>query len=112
MIQCQFINYLIHTQDTSILLLNNINDEYFSDYKNEFDFIQEHLRKYGRIPDKETFMNKFPDFDIIAVNETPSYLIDELCKDRNARYLADNFTKVRTLLMENKIDEAMKVYSL
>lgn len=112
MIQLQFLNHLLNTGDTSLITLNNINGDYFSEYKDEFDFIQNHINKYGCIPDKETFVNKFPNFDIITVNESPSYLIDELVKDKNARYLASTFNDVRKLLLEDKIDEAQRTFTL
>ena len=34
MIQCQVINYILNTGDTSLVLFNNIGSEYFSDYPN------------------------------------------------------------------------------
>lgn len=111
MVQLQFLNKLLDTQDASILLVNNLTDEYFSDYLNEFHYIKEHLNNYGNIPDKITFVNKFPDFDIINVTETESYLIDELYTDRNKRFLAKTFNQVRKLLNEDKTDEAMAVYT-
>lgn len=111
MIQLQFLNYLLKTKDSSLLLLNNINDEFFSDYKKEYSFITDHISKYGRIPDTETFLANFPDFDIISVNETPKYLITELYKDKNTRYLASTFNKVRNLVNDNKIDDAVTLYT-
>ena len=111
MIQCQFINKLLKTKDSSILVLNNLNEEFFSDYSEEYKFISNHLSKYGNIPDIETFLNKFPDFDVLEVNENINYLVDELYTDRNKRKLAKVFNKVRELINADKIDEAMSVYT-
>lgn len=111
MIQCQLINRLLDTRDGSLLLVNNLTDEYFSDYLQEYGFIKNHLNQYGNIPDKESFLNKFPDFDVLEVKETDSYLIDELYQDRNRRFLAKTFNQVRKLLNEDKTDEAMKIYT-
>ena len=36
MIQLQFLNYLLKTKDSSILSVNNLNEDFFSDYKNEY----------------------------------------------------------------------------
>ena len=93
------------------MIMNNIGSEFFSDYIEEFNFIKNHLSKYGNIPDIETFVGKFPDFDIIQVNEDVNYLIDELYTDRNKRKLAKVFNKVRELINADKIDEAMSVYT-
>ena len=78
MIQLQFLNKVLQCHDASLLVTNNLTQEYFSDYQEEFNFIQQHLRKYGTVPDEVTFLTKFPEFDIIKVEESDSYLIDAL----------------------------------
>lgn len=111
MIQLQVLNKILATKDSSIISLNNLNAEYFSDYKNEFNFINDHINKYGNVPDLESFLNTFTQFEIIQVEEKISYLTEELFKDRNTRFLANTFNKIRTLLMDNKVDEAMNLYT-
>lgn len=111
MIQCQYINKLLRTKDLSTIILNNLNEEFFSDYKEEWKYIKEHIDKYNTIPDIETFLTKFPDFDIIDVKENINYLIEELYNDRNKRQLAKIFNKVRDLINEDKTEEAIKLYT-
>ena len=43
MISNQVINYLLDTKDSSLIVLNNLTDKYFSDYKKEFNFILNHF---------------------------------------------------------------------
>lgn len=105
------LNKILDTKDSSVLLMNDITADFFSDYKDEFNFIMNHLNVYNSIPDKETFLSNFPSFDLIVVNEPFDYLVDELYNDRNKRMLAGIFSKVRTLLMEDKTEEAMDVYA-
>lgn len=111
MIQLQFLNKLLSTGDTSVLTLNNLTDDYFSDYIKEYQYIKNHISKYGNCPDIHSFISVFPDFDIIEVNETSRYLLDELVEDKNKRNLAKVFNKVRDLLNQNKTEEAMRVYT-
>lgn len=111
MIQLQFLNRVLDTQDSSLLVINNLTEEYFSDYLGEFKYIKTHLDTYGNIPDKASFLSKFPNFDVLSVTETDSYLIDELYQDRNKRFLAKTFNNVRKLLNEGKVDEAMNAYT-
>ena len=85
MIQEQTLNHIIKNNDVSLITLNNLTSDYFSDYKSEFDFIMDFYTKYGKAPDYETFLNNFPDFEPINVNEPTSYLLEELLKDRNKR---------------------------
>ena len=111
MIQLQFLNQLLNTGDSSLLITNNLDDTFFSDYKQEYKFIKEHLDKYNTIPDKITFASKFPDFDFVQVHESKNYLIDELFLDKQKRFLASTFNQVRSLLQEGKTEEALNLYT-
>ena len=110
MIQLQFLNYILNIKDSSLIVLNNLNESHFSDYKGEYGYVKRHLDKYGNIPDLETFLSSFPEFEVIKVNETPQYLIEALFTDYKTRKLAEVFNKIRTLLMNNKVDEATNLY--
>jgi replicative DNA helicase len=111
LVQLQVLNSIINNKDSSLLLLNNLNEEFFSDYPNEFGFIRRHLSEYGKVPDMASFLDKFPDFEVLEVSEPTSYLLGELYKDRNTRFLAKTFNSIRKLLGEGKTDEAMRLYS-
>lgn len=110
MIQLQVLNKIIKDCDSSILLLNNLTQEYFSDYPNEYNFITSHLNSYGKVPDQITFLNKFPNFVLIDVEEPTQYLIEELYNDYNTRFLARTFNKIKNLLESGKTEEAMNLY--
>ena len=110
MIQLQLINYLLNTRDSSLLLVNNLDKSFFSDYIDEYEYIVDHLKNYGNIPDKASFLSKFPNFDVIEVNETPEYLIDELYDDKNTRALASIFNDIKDNLMSDNLEKAMEIY--
>ncbi len=76
MIDLQILNVLLNTKDYSIISNNNLTVEYFPKYKDEFTYIEEHYKKYGIIPDKETFVDRFPNFNFIDVQDSSKYLID------------------------------------
>ena len=111
MIQLQVLNRLLDSKDASFIITNNLTEEFFSDYPNEFKFIKEHFDKYNNIPDKATFLSEFPDFDIIQVEESSDYLLDALYEDRNKRKLASVFNQIRKLLNEGKTEEALNLYA-
>lgn len=75
MIELQIINRILADKNDSIIELNNITPDYFTDYQEEFEYIQEHKREYGNIPDVETFLAEFEDFEVIKVNESNEYLV-------------------------------------
>ena len=110
MIQCQFINYILDTHNYGIVYTNSLNNEFFSDYSKEFDFIKNHFNTYGNVPDKITFATAFPDFDFIEVNESEKYLLTSLCEDYNKRQLAKTFNKIREYINNNDIDKALNYY--
>lgn len=110
MIQLQVLNYILNTKDTSLIDLNNLTADYFSDYREEFKFIVNHRDTYGIVPDKETFLSVFPQFEIIVVNEGEDYLIQALLDDYKAREMAATFNSVKKLLISGKVDEATREY--
>lgn len=111
MVQLQLLNKILKEKDSSIILFNNLTEDFFSDYPNEYNYIVRHLNEYGNIPDEVSFLNKFPDFQIIPVTESTRYLLDELYNDYNTRFLAKTFNQVRSLLNSGKTEEAMQVYT-
>ena len=110
MIQLQFLNKILDSGDPSLITINNLSKEYFSDYTSEFEYIKNHLREYGNVPDKATFLNIFPDFQLVDVKEPNKYLIDALYEDRNKRLLAQTFNKIREALNNGDVEKAMSIY--
>lgn len=93
------------------MIMNNLNEDFFSDYIDEFNFIKNHYESYGTIPDFATFLAKFESFDNISVNEPPKYLLDALYEDRNKRAIAKAFNRIRKLWNDDKIEESMTEFT-
>ena len=110
MIQLQALNKILNERSFSLVTLNNLDSTFFSDYTSEFNFIKSHYDLYGNIPDKVTFIDKFPDFDLLDVLESDKYIIDGLYEDRNKRNLAKTFNKVRDALMKGDTESAQNIY--
>lgn len=109
MIQAQVLNAILQNRDSSIITLNNLTVDYFSDYKQEFWFIKNHLDEYGNVPDLTTFLDKFPNFEYFEVHESLNYLLKELINDKNKRFLAENYNKIRDCLINNDPESAMQL---
>ena len=110
MIQEQMISKILKTKDTSLIIMERLDESFFSNYRTEWRYLCAHLNKYGCIPDIESFLSNFPDFDYIDVQEPTSYLVDELYKEQQSNKLAETFNKVRKLLLENKTEDAVNLY--
>lgn len=76
MVTLQILSKVINTSDNSIITDNLLTEEYFVGYEEEYNFIQDHLKEYGNVPDKATFLSKFPEIELVEVSESDSYLIE------------------------------------
>lgn len=82
MIQLQVLNRILTDKNLSLVMENNLDITFFTQYSDEYSFIVEHFQKYGNVPDDETVLEKFPGFELLEVMETDKYLIDALYEER------------------------------
>lgn len=78
MVQLQILNKVLSDKDYSIIEKNALDESYFDAYPCEYTFIKDHYDKYKNVPDTATFLDKFPEFDLIEVNESTKYLVDKI----------------------------------
>lgn len=78
MVAIQFINKLLADQDFNVILNNGLMADYFQPYDKEFAFILEHFNSYKNIPDVETFISEFTDWEFFEVSESYDYLLDRV----------------------------------
>ena len=96
MVELQIINRVLKDKNTSLLDLNDITREYFNQYQEEYDYIMEHKQEYGNVPDLETFIAKFQDFDVVNVSESTEYLVNTFREE----YLYSQSVPVLTKMTE------------
>lgn len=121
MIELQFINQILNDRSLSLVRQNDINKDHFTAYQQEFEFLEEHYREYGCIPDKTTFIDKFPDFDIVDIQESKRYLVEQLKEQylflkmspaiRKIAELAEEDSREAYTFLKQKIDEFNKISS-
>lgn len=78
MVALQIISKILATKDLSIVENNLLTEEYFVGYEDEFNFLLNHRKEYGSVPDTATFLSKFPDIELVEVAETDRYLVDTI----------------------------------
>ena len=78
MVALQIISKVLQTQDISIIEDNQLTQDMFVEYPDEFEYITNHYKEYGNVPDKITFLDKFRDFDLVDVQESDTYLVDTI----------------------------------
>lgn len=109
--ELQVLNKIISSGDMSLVIQNGLNDEYFNGYRNEFNFIVNHYKKYSQTPDLATFIKVFPNFEVLEVHESDEYLLSELRRKKDERYLVANLNKTRELIINKKTEEAKELIS-
>lgn len=63
----------------SIIEDNLLSEEYFVGYEEEYNYIKDHYKQYGNVPDKATFLSRFPDIkQLVDVQESDEYLVDTI----------------------------------
>lgn len=75
MVDLQILNRVMQEKSLRIIKDNNLTAEHFAAYAEEYEFIVSHFKEYGRTPDRETLLKKFPDFNFIEVGEADEYLV-------------------------------------
>lgn len=111
MITLQIINKVLQTGDIQLITKNALTEEYFVGYEPEFNFIVDHFNKYGNVPDKATFLDKFNEFNLIEVTETDKYLLDTLYEEHLYYKSVEVVQKVAELLKTNANDAVEYLYS-
>lgn len=98
MVELQIINRVLKDKNTSLLDLNDITRDYFNQYQEEYDYIMSHKAEYGNVPDIETFLAKFQEFDVINVSESTEYLINTFREEHLYSQAVPVLTKMAELL--------------
>lgn len=110
------------TGDNSIIEDNLLTDDYFVGYESEYNFIQDHVKQYGNVPDKATFLHSFPDIELVDVTESDKYLIDTVREEylyyksipviQKAAELLKNDSNAAAEYMINAMKDLQPSYSL
>ena len=99
MVQIQIISKILETHDISILDDNLLTADYFTELPEEIAFIIKHNEDYNQVPDKLTFLSKFPDFELVEVTESDDYLVDTI---------REEYLYYRSVPVVQKIAELLK----
>ena len=111
MIELQCINNILSENNIDSYLEEGINEEFFPNYKKEWNYILDHYKKYEKVPDQATFLANFTDFDLIDVLEPQKYLLENLREDYVFRNAADLFNESAELLKQNAFEGLRNILS-
>ena len=104
MIQLQAINNIINNNNIEQYMNAHIEVKHLLGYEKEYEYILDHYARYGKAPDLATFINKFPDTEIIDVLEPTEYIINNLKEDYLYEQGVKLFTEAARMLENNSYD--------
>lgn len=111
MIELQCINNILAENNIETYLEEGINEDFFPSYTKEWNYILDHYKKYGKVPDQATFLATFTEFDLIDVLEPPKYLLENLREDYVFRQSAKLFNESVELLKQNAFEGLRNILS-
>ena len=107
--ELQAINYVFNKNSIQLFILNNITSDYFTTYKNHFDFIIKYYDRYNQLPSKEIFQSKFADsFEWIIVTDSEQSIIDGLKEAKLYRDVISDYKEIGELIKDEKTDKAIE----
>ena len=107
MIQLQVLSKIISSGSNDIVEDNLLDESYFPGYEEEYNFIQNHIKEYGNVPDRATFLGKFPEIELVEVTETDRYLVSAL-REENLYYRAVPIIQTSAKLFKADSNEAVE----
>lgn len=90
-------------QSINFILDNGISgfkSDYFVDCLEQFNFLKDFVEKYNQLPDKLTFIDKYPDFKIFVVHELREALIPRLKEEVFAKKLIPLYNKCSDMIAD------------
>lgn len=97
-IELQVICRLLTTDDQKeIETLISFDDSYYSVFKEQIQFIQQHYDRFKKIPDVFTFQARFNDITIVTVKETTEYLVQGIKENKQRILLIETVNKLSEL---------------
>lgn len=81
--------------------------EQFHLCREEFAWIEEFQKRYRKVPSKESFKNKFPDFVIRRIDDT-AHQVDEVRKSHIQNEMLDVLGQAADLISEGDIESAVQ----
>ena len=108
MVCLQIINKILKSKDPAIIIDNDLTVDHFIGYEGYYDFVMDHYRRYGNVPDIPTFLESFEDFEIIDVYESDDYLVDKINEEYLYSQLVPIIQETANLLTKSNSVDALE----
>ena len=107
--ELQVLNIIFQKNSLQCIILNGIDEQYFTTYKQHFKFLRDFYDKYNQLPSKESFQGKFNDsFEWLVITDPESFLIDKLIEAKLYRDTIKSFKEMAELIKNEKTTDAIE----
>ena len=103
-VEAQAINYILEAKT-----VRGFKADWFTEFREHIDYINRFVNKYGKTPDKLTFVDKFKDFKCFPVEDPISSLVERLKEEARYKRVIPIYNKAYDLITDNRADEACKM---
>ena len=104
-IELQVISKILTTTNPAeIDELCEFGENFYSIFKPHIRFILDHREKYGNVPDTFTFLARFKDIELVKVNESLSFMKDEMKRNRQRILLTETFNEIKDMTSDDPMD--------
>lgn len=94
----QLINKILTDKEYSYIPDNLLSKDNFVRTANEYEYLTAYYKEYNDVPDKTTFIDKFPDFKLFTVEEPIEAIVDRLREEALFRKSLSVFNKASELI--------------
>ena len=101
MVQEQAISLILNTGS-----IQGFRQEYFTDKEEQFVYIRDFVKKYGKVPDKATFVDKFKDAKVFQVDDPVSSILERLKEETLFKRIIPLYNKAGEMMTGGKTKEA------
>lgn len=113
MYELQVLNRVLDNNSIQLLTFNNITEDYFTTYKDQYKFIINFYNKYNKVPSKETIQSQFVNnFEWLTVSDPDDFLIDRLKEEKQFRDFYSKIKEAVNYMTDGKTDKAIEIMQI
>lgn len=113
MYELQVLNRVLDNNSIQLLTFNNITEDYFTTYKDQYKFIINFYNKYNKVPSKETIQSQFVNnFEWLTVSDPDDFLIDRLKEEKQFRDFYSKMKEAVNYMTDGKTDKAIEIMQI
>lgn len=111
--EIRLLSRAIRTRDISPLLEAGVQDNWFfvDENRQVWQFLRQHWSKYSEVPTAVTVKDNFPTYNLLAVEDSLDYLLDQLVEYRKRQHTIDVVQTAAEAISQGDHDAAIAAMS-